>query len=269
MNKDIISQLQNLGLSSEESELFMFLVSQGRKTVSEIRKENKWSATKTNNVLASPNLTDLLLKFSDNGRNYFITKPLVSLKVLLEKRRKSLEQLRNTIPSIRKQLAQLSTKATLESKVINYHGLTGLEQVLWNSINSKETLRFFVYTPNGKYMDYNFYDDIRRIYTEKAIRTQEIINSPTYPDFTNVPEFINLYEGRYLDSKLIKFKQEVLIYNNVYAIYRIDKNGIFCTEIYNERLAQMQKQLFDYIWKRSQKMKIVSPKGKLVLIPNF
>jgi sugar-specific transcriptional regulator TrmB len=263
MNKDFDLQLQNLGLSSDEANLYLYIVRQGKKTVSEIRKAFNWSATKTNSILLSDNLSELLMNFIDNGRNYYVIKPLNALKTLVKKNQDLQIEVKNQLHKLKEELSQFETTAPLDSKVINYHGLSGLREILWKTIDSKDPLRFLVYLPNGKYMDYNFYDDIRRIYVERGIRTQEILNAPQYGDFTDVPEFLDLYEGRYLDSKLIKFKHEVLIYNNVYATYRVDKNGIFCTEIYNERLAEMQKQLFDYMWNRSVIMKLISQRGAL------
>jgi sugar-specific transcriptional regulator TrmB len=265
MNKDTIFLLQNLGLSLDETELYLYLVSQGKKTVSEIRKEFDWSATKTNTLLTSENLGELLMQHSMDGRNYFLTQPFVQISKKIEKKKDLITKLEDEITNIKKEILKAKNNTPLESKVINYHGLSGLQQVLWNSIEAKDSLRFYIYSPLSKYLDYDFFDDIRKIYMERDIKTLELLNVTTYPNFTNIPGFINCSKSRYLNPKLVKIKHEILIYNNVYAIYRVDKDGIFCTEIYNERLAEMQKQLFDYIWNRSQKMKAISENGEMVL----
>lgn len=254
MNHNIKVQISKLGLSEEEITLYLFIVSKGKKTASQIRREFNWSATKANDLLNSKKIQKLLLHYSDGGKIYFVAKPFKELKSLLEVQKQELKAFDEIIND---STNNLELKIPLDAKVIHYHGLSGLKQVLWNTVKAKDALRFMVYVPNGKFMDFNFYDDIRKIYVQKGIFTKELFNQSSYPAFTKVTEFLNLYEARYLDPKIIRFKHEVLIYNNIYAIYRVDKSGIFCTEIYNQRLADMQKQLYDYLWNRSQKLKII------------
>ncbi len=156
-------------------------------------------------------------------------------------------------------------KSFSKSKVIHYKNLSGLKQVMWNSIRSKDDLRFFVYEPTAEYLDYNFYDTVRQKYVERNIITYELLNTTTYPDFTKIKEFLKLSFSRYINPDLINIKNEILIYNDVTAIYRVAKKEVLCIEIYNEKLAQMQKQIFNFIWKRSQELEIYGEGGALRL----
>ena len=65
-----------------------------------------------------------------------------------------------------------------------------------------------------------------------------------------------------MSPKLLTMKFEVLIYNDVYAMYQYGRGEEFCVEIYNPELATMQKQLFDYVWQTAQPMKKIGTHGE-------
>jgi bisphosphoglycerate-independent phosphoglycerate mutase (AlkP superfamily) len=72
-------------------------------------------------------------------------------------------------------------------------------------------------------------------------------------EWTKVEELVEKYwEARYIDPKKFEIKTEILIYNEVVAMYDFRKE-IFCVEIYNQNLAEMQKQLFEFIWNLAEK----------------
>ena len=64
----------------------------------------------------------------------------------------------------------------------------------------------------------------------------------------------------------MKIKFEVLIYNDVYVMYRYKGKEVFCVEIYNQELADMQRQLFRYMWKKARRFKVLNKEGKAELL---
>ena len=61
---------------------------------------------------------------------------------------------------------------------------------------------------------------------------------------------------------------EVLMYNDTYAMYSYENNEIFGVEIINPKLAAMQKQIFDFMWRHSRRMKMVSEGGAAIVLEN-
>jgi hypothetical protein len=115
-------------------------------------------------------------------------------------------------------------------------------------------------------LDFGFYEEVRKIYAEKKIESREITNQAEMQGWTDVKEYIDVWEARYIDPKLIKMKYELIIYNNVYVLYYANDLGISCVEIYNEKLAQFQKQLFDFMWKKAGRMEVIDEHGAVKLI---
>ena len=46
-------------------------------------------------------------------------------------------------------------------------------------------------------------------------------------------------------------------------MYTYEKKDIFCVEIYNKDLADMQKQLFDFLWEKAIPMRIIDIHGEV------
>lgn len=59
---------------------------------------------------------------------------------------------------------------------------------------------------------------------------------------------------------------ELMIYNNVYCLYGLNGQNIWGVEIYNEKLAEMQKKVFDFMWSKGLKMKVLDKKGTCKVI---
>jgi hypothetical protein len=79
-------------------------------------------------------------------------------------------------------------------------------------------------------------------------------------------EMVDKYwEIRHIPAKQLKIKFEILIYNDVYVMYRYQGREIFCVEIYNQELTDMQRQIFEYMWAKARKFKVLNRQGEAVL----
>ena len=73
----------------------------------------------------------------------------------------------------------------------------------------------------------------------------------------------NWWQLRYVSEKILLIRADVFIYNDVYAVCNyLDGGDIFCFEIYNENVAQMQREIFEELWKEAKEMEIVSDEGE-------
>ena len=114
------------------------------------------------------------------------------------------------------------------------------------------------YLANGKNKSARMKDAKRRLIVLCVVGED---NQPMLT-FTDVKELIEKYDKfRYVSPTDLKINFEVLIYNDVYATYTYKGDEIFCVEIYNPQLAEMQKQLFDFIWSGAKKMQFVDERG--------
>jgi sugar-specific transcriptional regulator TrmB len=261
-----IDILKKFGLSKEESEVYLHLLSHGKKTASEIRKDWKTGHTKVNTTLTQLKSKSLVYEIrNDAGRYLAATNPQI-LGTLLDQEKEKVHETKKQFEQHYESLLDLAYTSKGQSKVLNFIGIEGLKQVMWNSAQTKDALRLIELPAMSQYLDFGFYEKIREQYTKNKINSFEITNEKVMENWTNINKYVELWEARYIDPTILEIKFETMIYNNVVAIYSNTNNEIFCVEIHNEKLAQMQKQLFDFIWKRSQKMKLIDKNhGKTVL----
>ena len=60
-----------------------------------------------------------------------------------------------------------------------------------------------------------------------------------------------------MPEKIVKIHLNIEIYNDVVAYYYWQDDEIFGVEIYNERVAELQKQIHDVLWN----MAVTKPDG--------
>ena len=109
-------------------------------------------------------------------------------------------------------------------------------------------------------------EDFRAKFVANKIHTRSLVNSTHMAAWTDVTAMVKHYwEMRHLDPHGHPFQFEILIYNNVYCMYRYTGDEIFCVEIYSQELADMQRQLFEYLWTVAKKFKVLDDHGTAVL----
>lgn len=139
------------------------------------------------------------------------------------------------------------------SKIISYQGIEGLKQVTLNSLKAKDGIYIYEISSMNQFVDPGFAEDVRRQFVKNQIHIKQLTNLVFLDKWTKIEELVEKYwEARYIDPKKFEIKAEILIYNDVVAIYDFKKE-IFCAEIYNQNLARMQKQLFEFIWNLAEK----------------
>jgi sugar-specific transcriptional regulator TrmB len=264
MSKVNENLLLELGLSKEEVSVYLYILKSKPQTAAKIRKKFGFGADKVTNILDNLIELTLITLITEDHNKYYVAQPTANIEKVLEKQKKQMNEMSDRLPDLYEELDKYKKNAPLNSKVVEYHGLDGFKQVMWNSTKAKDDIRLFVYSPNGKYLDFNFYDEIRKVYVEREIFSYELFNGTEYDDFTEVKEFLKFYDVRHISPELMEFHHEILVYNDVTAIYKMDSGKTFCMEIYNKKLANMQKQIFDFVWKRAEPLKIISDGGAMV-----
>jgi hypothetical protein len=147
-------------------------------------------------------------------------------------------------------------------QVLYYHGLEGLKQVTYNSLRAKgELLSYEVETMNS-FLSRGWAEDFRKKFVANKIHIRTMVNSTKMAGWTDVTEMVKNYlEMRHVSPVGKPFQFEILIYNDVYCMYRYTGKDIFCVEIHSAELADMQRQLFEIIWSSAKKFKVLDNHG--------
>lgn len=259
-------KLKPFGLSDDEAKLYLLLVEKGFTTALTLSRLLKLARTKVYRLLDKLVEKQLVeQKITDRGMQFGATDP-ERLNQLFGEKQQEVETMKRTLPDLLSTISQLSQSHTSPSKVLYYKGIEGLKQVNYNLTRAKDLLRVYEVEHMSDYLPKDFSEDIRQKFVDKGIVTHDLTNKKSFPDFTTVTKMITDYsEFRYISPKLLKIDFEAIIYNDVYATYTYKGNEIFCVEIYNATLANMQKQIYDFIWKQATPLKFKTPNGAAAL----
>lgn len=255
--------LQPFGLSIDESRVFIDMLERNETSPLALSKATGISRTKMYTIL--DRLVELGLvniTGKKNARRY-IANSYTQLEVLVNKKRSEVEMLESSLPTIFQQLSSLELAKATQSKIVNYKGLDGLKTVTWNSTRAKDTLRVFELASDlGAFLDFDFSERVRIEFVKRKLRHSfQLTNYTKINPWSNIEDFVDIWESRYIDPKELHFSTEIIVYNDVVAMYQFRDKEIFCIEIYNNDLATTQKNVFDFLWKRAQKMKKVDKRG--------
>jgi hypothetical protein len=189
------------------------------------------------------------------------------LEFVIAQKETELTELKKTIPKLQSELAALSAAGSGQSQVLYYHGADGLKQVTYNSLRARGELLTYELSTMNAFIDRDEAESLRRRFVENNIYTRTLTNATKLDAWTDVTELVlHFWEIRHLDSIGSPFQFEILIYNDVYCMYRYEGEEVFCVEIHNQELADMQRQLFEYLWSGAKKFKVVDTHGTAQLV---
>lgn len=258
---------EELDLSHEEFLVYSFLFNENVTSALKISKHMHIGRTKVYRILDK--LIELGLVEQVLGPRGFLFKNSSphNLSHLVHKRSAKLQQLEKNLPEIIDTLSGLSRYDT-EARVKYYKGREGLEQVTWNSLRAdKDLLIYELASTMESFTNKEFAEEVRSEIVRRRIHVKQLTNLKEIPDFTEVVEKVKKYwEVRHVSKKLLNISFEVIVYNDVVAMYDFSRSQPFCVEIMDPKLADFQKSQFQYIWDHAEKMKVLSPKGHAILV---
>lgn len=262
------SLLKPFGLSQNESAIYLHLLERKPTSALVISKDLAISRTKVYALLDKLIEKGLVSVTGKENARRFGANSYQQLEMLVNKRKSELEMLESSLPTIFQQLSSLELSKSNQSKIMNYQGIDGLKTVTWNSTRAKDTLRIFELASDmGAFLDFDFSERVRIEFVKRGLtQSLQLSNFADISPWTNIEEFVDIWDCRYIDPKELHFSTEILVYNDVVAMYQFRDKEIFCVEIYNEDLATMQKNVFHFLWKRGERMRKLDKRGSAKIL---
>lgn len=268
----MLTQLKKLGLSTDLGRVYIELWEKGSQTVVQLSRQLDMGRNKIYRILDDLKDLNLVNQTKTNTGSEYNALDYSNLQLIVERKKEEYKKARKGLDELTENIKHLHSANAVSSNVIHYNGLDGLKQVNWNLVHTQGTYRVYEVSRLSQYLDENFAEKLRMEWLRRKIHSRDITNDKEIEGHTNITEFTKEFsEYRYIDPNILKIETEMYIYNNVvtilkYDTMKYDPSSIFCVEIYNEALASMQKQIYDVLWKKAQKLEIVNDRGKRELI---
>lgn len=265
---NLLSLLLPYGLDVEEARVYLELLENGVSSALTLSRNLRVARTKVYRILDKlEKLGLVIIRLNERGQK-FEASNIKELSLLVEEKEKETEILKSNLPVIEEQLKKIVNVGKKESKVLYYEGVEGLKQVTYNSLRAKKELLTMEIKDMDAFLDRQYAENLRLKFIERQIFIRTLSNLTHMLPWTQVAgEMVEKYwEMRHIPESQMKIKFEILIYNNVYVMYRYRDREVFCVEIYNQELANMQRQIFEYMWQKAGKFKVLNKQGEAKLI---
>jgi sugar-specific transcriptional regulator TrmB len=244
--------LYELGFSTEEAEIYEYLLQIGGGTILQISKNTRIERTKLytiTNEMTSKGYLELLFS---NKQKILKVCPLERIKKLLQEKEEKTKFLVKNFSAFSSEYSEfVSSLNPNEIKV--YSGKEGIRQILWNQLEEKEILSFG-YRNCIEIVGYDFFVDWAKEYELRGITLREI-RSDEFIESNQTPKYYDLARDyiRYIPSKTLDINTGFDMYNDCIAITSWNHGEAFGLELRNARFSKMMKQMFEIIWKISDR----------------
>ncbi|MBN2087709.1 HTH domain-containing protein [Candidatus Peregrinibacteria bacterium] len=244
--------LKQLELGDKETKVYLQLMQTGGpQPASSIARKLSMNRTTVYKVLLRLSKLGLVGKTMNHGIQCFIVEePDKRIQVLLEKRRKNLDEIEEKLQDILPIIQNLSKSDTMIMPAVKYYeGVEGVKHVYKDSLKEGETIYAF---ENVEHMvpeikDYIFNDYIPKR-TENDIFIQVI--SPENKDHIaarkNDKKFCR--ETRFFTKVIIPIDIEINIYGNKTAFFSYKKEEMFAIIIESRSVANSMRSIHQFCW---------------------
>ncbi len=247
-----------LGLSPDQTKLYHTLSTHGALSILELARKTSLPRTRVYRLIEMLKHQKLVEHIVDENRTLIQAVPPHALKPLLEVKQAQVHQLATLFPQVEAYLTHHLHRRQADTNVKFYKGKAGIQQMAANILKATNgtvgyTQTLFENCVGNKFAAWLY----EEMYSAK-IELRDIISDGYLESVGGLKSYLSQapnpfhkhFSTRYLPSSTFNVIHSMDVYNNVVAIYDwqgTDKE-IFGVEIYNAKVAAMQRQIFELLW---------------------
>ncbi len=132
--------------------------------------------------------------------------------------------------------------------------------MIWNTLRAKKEVLGFTHRELSEFVGVEFMQDWRKAFIRKGLVLKDIYSDEYLKSLEESKYRISypekIFISKYMPKKLIDISLQSDIYNDVMSYYNWHEGDIFGVEIYNQKVASLNKQIFMFLWDRAEKAPI-------------
>lgn len=267
----IESFLQTLGLTENETRVYLYLLTHGESIASVIAKRTELKRATVYQILESLEAKQIIVQFNKNNVAHFDSIDSEDLVELCEQRVYQMQRLKQKAEVLKGEFKKLREKGkipTLEirGKIKYYQGLEAVTQLIEETLSEKENIQlcFGLNTYHAELAGDDWGD-----YTKKRVAKGMFVKS-IQPDTQAAVEYQKrdaheLRETRLVPHDTFPGRCEINIIGKMVAMFTTGSHEPMGMKMYNKDLAEALQSLFHLAWERAEdydKKKKKGDKGK-------
>lgn len=247
--------LDRLGFSSEENMLYSILAKRESLSILHLSRISGINRTKVYRIIEKMHQKGLVEEIIDEHKKLVRIAGTDKLELMVKEEEARLIKLRESFPVISKILSENPSLYQPGTKVLFYRGKEGVRSQVWNTLKTKGELLGYSYRPLSELIG-KYYEKWYQEWEKRGLRMRDIYSDSYLEGEKTVKQKLDSLEikskyiiSRYISSKILNITHQMDIYNDIVSVYHWHEGEIFGVEIYNEKIALMQKQMFEIVWK--------------------
>lgn len=251
MNKIILDFLKNLGLTDEESVLYMTLLEKGPQTILELSRQSGLDRTGVYRLVERLKEHSVVEEIEEDNKKVMRAVDVSILEFMVRKKESVVKELRENLPIIEKHFSSLEKAYQPGTNIRFFKGLDGIRQQVWNMLKAeKEGMAFACKKLNELVGDpYIAWQEewVKKNLLHRTLYSDEYLRSEKYKTINpHIPE--GIFQTKYIGSETLDINFQMDLYNDVVSIFTWHEDEIYGVEIHNQKLASFHKQLFNIVW---------------------
>ncbi len=248
-----------LKLEPEIADLYLTLHAYGAQTISELARNSGVERTRIYrllDIMADLHLCETEVRYK---RSVIKPAPADNLQLLIARREQELHDLRAEFGAVEKIINSKKAIPSPSTRVQFYKGDAGLKQMFWNETRSQTENIGILYESMQMHTRAAFFERWVRKCNERHIKSRSIVSDHFLESLktwysTHQNERLERWNGRYVSPKIFNITHSMVVYNDVVSYYNWEAGEIFGIEIYNQNMADAQRQFFEMLWRQGTEL---------------
>lgn len=255
MNKNELRRyLEKLGLTTQVAMIYLDLLEHGEATPLAISRRTGINRTKVYREIEE--MMELKLIAQEIGDNTTKISPAPTLRIeeILKQKQLGVAELSKDWSEATNLLIQLQVTEQAETKVKYYKGKAGIEQMVWNVLKAKHEIVGYTFRDLSHFVGEKFMGEFAAEFKRRKLRMRDIYSDEYLSSKPIDNDWGGLIDSRYLPGSVLSIPHQMDVYDDVVTFYSWNEGEVWGTEIYNPKVVQMQRQLFELAWEKAKKV---------------
>lgn len=252
----LAKKLLDFGLTDTEARVYLYLLNKTPKTIVEISREISLPRTSIYDNAEKLLIKGLLTKVINYKSQKLRALPLSILQTIIDKEKIHLEHLEKNLSFLQKTVSH-SLHPSIHTEIKYYHGKQGFMQMMWNTLSAKQEIIRYPEFGRIDIVGEKFFRSWTKQILEQKITERALVNpqAETLRHFFQTDEYSlrsKYQKTRMLSQDTLHISGDTTMYNGTFAVCFWKQGEIVGIEIENPELVNMQKSIFQTLWKISQ-----------------
>ncbi|MEI6690741.1 MAG: helix-turn-helix domain-containing protein [bacterium] len=251
--KELTTYLQTLGVEREMAEVYLLLIKTGPQTALQLSRETKLSRTSMYRLLERMQSAGLVEMRTEENTTKAEAAPLSQIARMVEQKKMNTEEVVAKWPETEKILQNLAGVQQPETKVLYYRGVDGIKQMVWNVLRAKSEVVGYTYRDLAEFIGEPYMQEFAGEFVRRNLRMRDVYGS-SYKQSEKIKyDWGGNIESRAVTNLTLEIDHQMDIYDDVVSFYNWYEGEVFGIEVYNPKVAKLQRQLFELAWKAGSK----------------